>query len=222
MTKTLERRTWTQPVEVRAEGADTVIGGYAAVFNRYSQNLGGFVEQIDPGAFTRDLTADADIVCLFNHKDGDILGRSGVNLDLTIDDTGLLYSCRIFADDVLAQSVASKVRNQIVTRSSFGFYCLEDSWGTTDQGYPLRTVLRAALVDVSPVTRPAYTDATVGLRSLAEVRGLDPAAVMAAAERNALAEFLDEDLRNEPEAPGDPGPEARTEADFVPLLTSVR
>jgi HK97 family phage prohead protease len=161
----LERRAWTDPVQARSAGdGSTVIGGYAAVFNRYSQNLGGYVEQIDPGAFTQDL-AGADVVCLFNHSNDHVLGRTGVNLDLSVDDVGLVYSCRVFTDDPAAQSVVAKVRNQLVTQSSFGFYCLEDSWGLTEQGFSLRTVLRARLVDVSPVTRPAYLDATVGMRA---------------------------------------------------------
>jgi HK97 family phage prohead protease len=204
MTKTLERRYWTQPVELRGESDAPAIGGYAAVFNRYSQNLGGYVERIDPGAFDRDL-ADAEVLCLFNHRDDHVLGRSGVNLELLVDGTGLDYRCVPFMDDPTAQSVVSKVRNGLVTRSSFGFYCLEDDWGLTEQGFPLRTVLRAALVDVSPVTRPAYVDTSTGLRSLSEHRGLDLAAVVAAAERNALQELLSEE-RQDPEAPAEPGP----------------
>jgi HK97 family phage prohead protease len=195
-TKTLERRYWTQPVEWRA-GSDAtgdVIGGYAAVFNKLSQNLGGFVEQIDPGAFTRFLAgSDIDVVCLFNHKDSLVLGRSGVNLELVADDVGLDYRCATFADDPTAVSTAAKVRHGLVQHSSFGFYCDEDAWSTTEQGFTLRTVLHARLVDVSPVTRPAYLDSTTGLRSLAESRGLDLAAVLAAAERNVLREFLDEE-----------------------------
>lgn len=207
MTKTLERRYWTQPVEVRGEGDGSVIGGYAAVFNRYSQNLGGYVERIDPGAFDRDL-ADAEVLCLFNHRDDHVLGRTGVNLALVVDGTGLDYRCTPFMEDPTAQSVVAKVRNGLVTQSSFGFYCLEDDWSMTEQGFPLRTVLRAALVDVSPVTRPAYVDTTTGLRSLSEKRGLDPAAVVAAAQRNSLQELLDES-RAEPEAPAAPGPTVR-------------
>ena len=37
------------PVELReSPSGGRVLAGYAAVFNRYSQNLGGFVEQVDP------------------------------------------------------------------------------------------------------------------------------------------------------------------------------
>jgi phage head maturation protease len=42
-----ERRFTSVPVEIRAGAEDKLtIGGYAAKFDRMSQNLGGFVEQI--------------------------------------------------------------------------------------------------------------------------------------------------------------------------------
>lgn len=214
MTKVLERRYVTQPVELRSEASadGNVIGGYAAVFDSYSQNLGGFVERIARGCFDRDLAGATDLVCLFNHDDSLVLGRRGVNLDVEVDDTGLAYRCATFLDDPTAVATVAKVRNGLVRQSSFGFYCLEDDWSLTDQGFPLRTVLRAALVDVSPVTRPAYVDTTSGLRSLSEKRGLDHAAVLAAAERNALQGLLTTETspeQREQEAPADPGPTAR-------------
>ncbi|MCU1590034.1 MAG: peptidase [Frankiales bacterium] len=204
MTKTLERRFWTQPVEIRAgaDGTADAIGGYAAVFNKLSQNLGGFVEEIDPGAFTRDLEG-TDVVCLFNHDENLVVGRTGVNLVLQVDDTGLDYRCVPYLDDPTAVSLVSKVRNGLVTQSSFGFYCDEDDWGWTEQGFPLRRVLRARLADVSPVTRPAYLDATTGLRSLSEARGLDLAAVVAAAGTNTLGELLGEQRSEAPPATPD-------------------
>lgn len=211
MTRTLERRYAAQPVQVRAGGDGSVsIGGYAAVYNKYSQNLGGYVEQVDPGAF-RDLDA-LDVVCLFNHDDSAVLGRTGVNLTLTSDAAGLDYTCRMFTDDPTAMAIAAKIRNGLVRQSSFGFYATEDEWTLTEQGFPLRTVLRATLVDVSPVTRPAYLDATTGLRSLAECRGLDLAAVLAAAQRNELRGLMDGDAdpeQREVRAPAEPGPDPR-------------
>lgn len=205
-TKLLERRHSANLVEVRASASGgNTIGGYAAVFGKYSQNLGGYVEAIDPGAF-RDMPT-SEVVCLFNHDDDMILGRTGVNLTLATDATGLDYRCETFADDPTAAAVVAKVRNGLIKYSSFGFYCLDEEWSLTDQGFPLRTVLRASLVDVSPVTRPAYTDTTTGLRSLAEHRGLDLAAVLAAAGRDELRGLIEE-KREEP-AQGDPCPAPR-------------
>ena len=53
-----------------------------------------------------------------------------------------------------------------VTQSSFGFYCIDDTWEDRN-GKLIRTVLKAMLFDVSPVTFPAYPDATAGTRDLA-------------------------------------------------------
>jgi phage head maturation protease len=42
-----------------------------------------------------------------------------------------------------------------------------DSWAEDEDGFPLRTLQKIALFDVSPVTYPAYTDSTSGVGSRA-------------------------------------------------------
>jgi hypothetical protein len=66
-----------------------------------------------------------------------------------------------------------------ITQSSFGFRTILDDWGFTEDEFPLRTLREVALGDVSPVTYPAYLDATSGLGQraldrLAETRGMRP------------------------------------------------
>jgi hypothetical protein len=51
-----------------------------------------------------------------------------------------------------------------VTQSSFGFICTRDDWQMVGNEI-IRTVLKAELFDVSPVTFPAYPDATSGVRA---------------------------------------------------------
>ena len=49
-------------IELRSEADGKItLRGYAAVFNSLSQDLGGFVEIIRPGAFTRTLASGADV-----------------------------------------------------------------------------------------------------------------------------------------------------------------
>ena len=143
------------------------IGGYAAVFNRYSEDLGGFREKIDPAFFTKS-RADGypGVVCRFNHQDNFLLGtiHSGT-LRLQVDDEGLFYEvdlpeCR---NDVLEMT-----QRRDLAHSSFAFQCYDDEWSAGDGGYPMRMLLKGRLIDVAPVTVPAYPDATVGLRSLAK------------------------------------------------------
>jgi HK97 family phage prohead protease len=82
--------------KLRAMGDKSMrIGGYAAVFNALSQDLGGFKERILPGAFARCLRS-ADVVCLFNHDPNQVLGRSTAGtLTLKEDGEGLYFECEL-------------------------------------------------------------------------------------------------------------------------------
>jgi uncharacterized protein len=64
----IERRFLS--VALRAETSDkgNFISGYAATFDNYSSDLGGFVERIAPGAFSRALKAKQDVRALHNHN----------------------------------------------------------------------------------------------------------------------------------------------------------
>jgi hypothetical protein len=54
-----------------------------------------------------------------------------------------------------------------VNQSSFGFICTDAAWAYDAlTGMDIRTVKSADLFDVSPVTFPAYSQATSGVRSL--------------------------------------------------------
>lgn len=162
-----ERRFTSVRVEVRAGANDKMtIGGYAAKFNRMSQNLGGFVERIDPAFFNKS-RGDGwpDVVARYNHDDNMLLGTTNARtLRLSTDNVGLLY------DADLPQSradVYELVQRGDVNKSSFAFVALEDDWAVNDQGFPLRTLLGGRLMDVAPVNTPAYLDTSTGLRSLA-------------------------------------------------------
>lgn len=185
----LERRFTSVPVELRAGGDQSSIGGYAAVFKRESKNLGGFVEELDPAVFNAS-RGDGwpDVMARYNHDDNQLLGTTAAGtLRLSIDGTGLLYE----VDPPKARAdVLELVQRGDVRKSSFAFYKIEDDWGMTDQGFPKRTVLRAQLVDVAPVNLPAYADTTAGLRSLATRMGADFEEVRKLATDNELRRFF--------------------------------
>lgn len=164
MTTTAERRYTPLPVEARGDGSKMRIGGYAAVFNRESQNLGGFVEVVLPGFFSDSRSRGwPDVMARYNHDDNMLLGTTGAGtLSLSIDGTGLDY-------EVVPPQARSDVYELVtrgdVRKSSFAFRTFEDEWSSTDQGYPLRKLVSGQLVDVAPVNLPAYTDTTAGKRS---------------------------------------------------------
>ncbi len=184
-----ERRYTKVPVEVRAKSDRRMIGGYAAVFNKESSNLGGFVEAVDPGAFNGS-RGDGwpDVIARYNHDDNMLLGSTGGGtLRLMVDGTGLDYEVE---PPKARADILELVQRGDVRKSSFAFRTIEDDWGTTDQGFPKRTLLRVQLVDVAPVNVPAYPDSSAGLRSLAEHVGADFDEVRSMAERDELRKLF--------------------------------
>ncbi len=170
-TRPVERRFTSGAVEVRQRGNATVIEGHAAVFEKLSQNLGGFVERVMPGAFTKTLQ-EADVRALFNHDENLVLGRNkSGTLELSEDESGLYY--RISPPDTTyANDLRAIIERGDVSQSSFAFMTIEDEWGLSEQDFPRRDLLQVHLVDVSPVTYPAYLDTDAGTGRSAALAGL--------------------------------------------------
>lgn len=184
----MEVRNHIEQVEFRSEGGRLVAQGYAARFDALSQNLGGFVEQIAPGAFAKTLK-EADVRALFNHDPNFVLGRNkSGTLRMAEDSDGLAYEIDL-PDTTLGRDVAVLLERGDISGSSFGFRVIEDDWAETRSGFPLRTLKEVALRDVGPVTYPAYVDSSSALRSFAEARSLDFDTVVEAAESNKLSEL---------------------------------
>lgn len=203
----VERRINPFKPELRSAGGDSPqhIVGYASVFNKLSRKLaGGFVERVNPSAFRSSKEAGFEgVVCRWNHNDDFLLGTiAGRTLAIGYDDNGLAY-------DVLPPNSETKVmelmRRGDVTSSSFAFRNVEggDDWALSDFGMPLRTLLSLELIDVAPVTTPAYPDATAAVRafegvieSLARQFGEDPEEVRSLfAENQTVKLFKRTDMR---------------------------
>lgn len=159
----LEQRMTSAAVSI---DADKKIRGRAIVYNSRSQDLGGFTEIIAPGAFDEDVRAGKDVVALFNHDHNQLLGRTASGtLKLTAGAEGVDYAIDP-ADTQLTRDLMALMQRGDITGSSFGFYCIDDEWGTGGDGSVLRTVKRGQLVDVSPVVDPAYLASSVSVRTL--------------------------------------------------------
>lgn len=185
-----EIRVMTGQVELRMEGdtetAKPKVRGYAAVFGKESENLGSseyqFREIIEPGAFS-DVLAD-DVRALLNHDPNFILARSKAGegtLRIGEDATGLWYEFEA-PDTQAGRDLMESLRRGDIDQSSFSFTVAKDGqrWEEKQEGdgptFIKRTITKVArLFDVSPVTYPAYPDASVALRSLSEFRKEAPA-----------------------------------------------
>jgi hypothetical protein len=158
----LEKRFST---EIRFETEGKKIVGYAAKFMTRSQDLGGFVEQIEPSAFQRSLDENADVRALIDHNPSLILGRTlSGTLKLSTDSTGLLVEITP-PDTSYSRDLMVSLERGDITQMSFAFVTKKDNW-EKDGAVNLRTLLDVDLHDVSAVTYPAYLDTEVGLRSL--------------------------------------------------------
>lgn len=157
----IERRVFR--AELREEGEGEIVG-YAAVFNQPSEDLGGFVEVIEPGAF-RDVLDD-DVRALFNHDSNYVLGRNRAGtLGLAEDDRGLESRIKPPATQ-WANDLLVSMRRGDVDQMSFGFSVETDDWKKDEAGIVRRTIKKIGrLYDVSVVTFPAYPQTTVAVRS---------------------------------------------------------
>ena len=102
-------------VERRNDGT-VKIAGYAAVFNKDSEDM-GFIERIKPGAFKNALRK-SDVRALFNHDPNHIIGRTGVNLTLKEDNRGLYMEVEPI-DTATYRMVAENIEAGLVTQQSF-------------------------------------------------------------------------------------------------------
>lgn len=188
VTHVLDRRTATGPVEFRAASDDNgpVLEGYAAVFERWSLDLGGFKEKIARGAFDKTVS-EADVVGLWDHDTRNLLGRvASGTLVLKVDERGLKYTIDPLPDTTVGRDVAELGRRGDIRGSSFGFRTVRDEWHEDDEGNVTRTLLEVALIDVSPVAMPAYPDTDAAVRTIATQFDADPTEVRSALKARSL------------------------------------
>ena len=156
-----------QDLEVRSEGDGKKVVGYGAIFNSLSNDLGGFVEKINPEAF--DGRTDDDVRFLLNHDPNFIFGRTlAGTLSLSIDEKGLRYEVDL-PNTQAANDLATSLERGDINQSSFAFTVQDDSWDQSEENGVVRTINKISrLFDVSAVVYPAYEEASSGvaLRSM--------------------------------------------------------
>ena len=151
--------------EFRMENAEyegNTIRGYAAVYNSDSEWMGGFYEQIEAGAF--DSVLENDVRAYFNHDENLLLGRvSSGTLRISTDKRGLFYEVDL-PNTTYANDLVELMKRGDVNQSSFAFLIEKDRWEQRD-GITYRIIEKVSrLLDVSPVSQPAYPDSTSELK----------------------------------------------------------
>jgi HK97 family phage prohead protease len=157
-----EVRVNTTSFELRAEGDGMTFTGYASVFNSPSQDLGGFIEYVAPGAFKRSLQSRNEVKLLWNHDAGEPLASlRGGSMQLVEDDRGLKVTATL-PQTSRGRDVAELLRTNVIDSMSFGFNVIKDTWSRDGQ---TRTLDSVRLFEVSIVSFPAYEATTAQVRS---------------------------------------------------------
>lgn len=171
----IERRIFCKEVRVDSNGDKPVIRGYAALFNTLSEDLGGFREQLQAGAFS-DAMAASDVRALINHDPNLVLGRNQAGTLTLREDASGLYAEITPPDTQAARDLVVSMSRGDVNQMSFAFtVSKEDQQWTRDGTGPwLRTIKRVSrLFDVSVVTYPAYPQTSAAVRELEGLQASD-------------------------------------------------
>lgn len=177
--------------EVRAEDTERgkTITGRPIVFGQKT-DLGWYDEIIERGAL--DTTDLKDVRLLVNHNVDMIpLARSRNNtenstMQLTADENGLLIRADLDTENNSdSKSLYSAVGRGDIDGMSFMFTVDKDSWDDVDSDHPVRHIRSIKRVlEVSVVTFPAYSQASVQARGLSDA--LDSARESLESERSRL------------------------------------
>jgi len=182
-----EVRTNNVDFEVRAEGDGMSFTGYASVFNSPSEDLGGFIEYVAPGAFRRSLQSRNEVKLLWNHDAGEPLASlRGGTMQLVEDERGLKVTAQL-PNTTRGRDVAELLRTKVIDSMSFGFNVIKDSWSADGK---TRTLESVRLFEASIVSFAAYPATTATVRSTDQA--IDPDKLADALLRLESGDDLDE------------------------------
>ncbi|MFB7736173.1 HK97 family phage prohead protease [Streptomyces sp. NPDC056112] len=172
--------------ELRTQGGQLLLTGYASVFGKPYDVYGGppmgWSEEVDPKAFDVTLGARADTHLLINHGGMPLARTKSGTLKLSTDSTGLHVEAGLDPSDPDVMRLVPKMNRKDMDEMSFGFRVKSDEW---NEDYTQRKLLEVSLHkgDVSVVNFGANPATSVQLNSAADalevLAQLDPDAAMA-------------------------------------------
>jgi uncharacterized protein len=189
-----EVRTNSVDFEVRAEGDGMTFTGYASVFNSPSEDLGGFIEYVAPGAFKRSLQSRNEVKLLWNHDSGEPLASlRGGTMQLVEDERGLKVTAKL-PNTTRGRDVAELLRTNVISEMSFGFNVIKDNWSRDGQ---TRTLESVRLFEVSVVSFGAYKSTEASVRSAPTINPDELADALLKLESGELLDSKSADLITE-------------------------
>lgn len=203
--KNIEREIRSN-VELRAlDGDIRTIHGFIP-YNSNSEGL-PWIERLAKGCFTKTLQESRDILALYDHASGNLLGRTS-NGSLRFNDTesGLEFDVDL-PDTQLGRDTYEMCKSGLLSTCSFGFTAVRDEW-SYENNEDIRVILEARLYEVSIVALAAYPTTHVSARSLSsiyegkELNEDDQKSVQAEIEKLSALLPKKEEERQEPEPTG--------------------
>ncbi|MEH0442455.1 MULTISPECIES: HK97 family phage prohead protease [unclassified Streptomyces] len=173
-------------LELRADGGDLKLTGYASVFESPYEVYGGppmgWTEIIDKRAFGTTLAAKPDLHLLINHEGMPLARTKSGTLQLAADTKGLHVEAALDPEDPDVQRLRTKMKRGDMDEMSFGFRVKRQEW---NEDYTERRLLEVSLHkgDVSVVNFGANPATSAEINSAADalevLASLDPEAAMA-------------------------------------------
>jgi uncharacterized protein len=163
--------------EVRDSGAGGgvyTVKGHAAVFNKWSLDLGGFRERVKKGAFDNALSKDPHVLHLWDHDTARALSSTRSTtypLELRVDPNGLHFYSKV-APTSYSEDLRVLLEGGVISQSSFAFTVAKDEWRLTEEDGDERverTIIEVdELFDVTTCAMGAYptTDSALAVRNL--------------------------------------------------------
>lgn len=162
--KKINKITFRSKLKTRDINKKKYLEGYFIKFNERTMLQDGIYETIVPEAVESSLLNE-DIICLFNHDEDKVLGRTGNNtLELRADRTGLYGRVEINESDQEALAVYARVSRGDIKGCSFGFIPKKEETRKLEDGSIEFIILDAEIKEVSIVTFPAYPTTQIEAR----------------------------------------------------------
>lgn len=152
-------------VETRADGKKVIRGIAPVYYNaddpgtefKIGKNL---VERVRPGAASGATAEGADVRSFFNHDPSIVLGRTKSGT-LTLEETARGLEFEVEPPDTTAgRDALTSIERGDVSGSSFMFWVERQSFEEPEEGPDVRWLDQVNILEVGPVTFPAYPAST--------------------------------------------------------------